>query len=457
MMNNLASRRRRGRSVAGSNRRGLESLEPRQLMTAVDATAAYSSFVNAAYQDILGRTADQTALTFWTQASRLDFVRLPLAEALTHSQEYYSNLVRQTYEQTFGRAPESAGLAYWSAQLQQGLSDEQFQAALLASTEFYARSGGDNLSWLNAVYQQELIRSPDATGGAYWDAQLAEGASRFEAAAAIAQGNEHARREVTEDFQHYLGRAPDEAALTAFASQLTSAFAHEDFVARLVATDEYFERQTGLSPTVVPVASPLDTAMNPGIASQIQQASPQVLFLGDSITWGWQNVGQSAWSQYYGSRNAVDAGVPADTTENVLWRLDHTDFSGVQPKLAIVQIGTNNLAVDSPAAISQGIAAIVDRLRQDLPGTKILLLGILPRGQAPNDALWQSAVQTNQSASLLADNQTVFYLDLSSIFLRSDGTLNADLFLPDRLHPDAQGYEAWAAAMENEVATLLSS
>ena len=426
-------------------------------MTAVDPTAAYAAFVNAAYQDVLGRAADQTALDFWTQASQLEMVRLPLAEALTHSPEYHAELVRQTYQQTLGRPADAAGLGFWTSLMQQGVGEEPLQAALVASNEFYARSGGDNASWLNAVFQQELNRSPDAAGAAYWSARLAAGASRFEAAAAVALSNEHARREVADDFQHYLGRAPDEAALAGFAGALNSTIAHEDFLARLVATDEYFAGRTGVSPTIVPVASPFDEAMNPGIALQIQQARPELLFVGDSITWAFQSIGQTAWNQYYGSRNAVDAGVPGDTTQNVLWRLDHVDFSGVRPKLAIVEIGTNNQSVDSPAEISQGVAAIVARLRQDLPDTKILLLGIFPRGQAPVDVFRENAAQTNQATSRLADNQNVFYLDVSATFLQPDGALNTALFLPDLLHPNAQGYQAWAAAMESKVASLLNS
>ena len=88
---------------------------------------------------------------------------------------------------------------------------------------------------------------------------------------------------------------------------------------------------------------------------------------------------------------------------------------------------------------------------------KILVLGILPRGFSPEDALRQNAVQANQATSRLADGQTVYYLDLSATFLHPDGTLNTSLFLPDLVHPNAQGYQAWAGAMESEVAALLRS
>lgn len=457
MTNDHERHRRRRRAGTGAKRRGLESLEPRQMMTAVDPAAVYSAYATAAYRDVLGRGADAAALSFWTQASQLNFARLPLAETLTHSAEYSANLVRHDYQQFFGRAPEAGALAYWTAQLQHGLSDERFEAALLASDEFYADSGGDNTPWLNAVYQQALGRSPDAAGAVYWRDRLGSGASRLEAALTIAAGNEHARREVAADFQHYLGRAADEAALSMFASQITTSLSDEEFIARLVATDEYFERQTGLSPTVVPVASPFDTAMNPAIAAQLQQQPPDVLFLGDSITWGWQNFGATTWNQSYGSRNAANAGVPADTTQNVLWRLDQYDFSAVHPKLAIVAIGTNNLGVDSPDAISAGVAAIVDKLHQESPATKILVLGIFPRGLSPSDTMRLYSAAANQTTSQQADNQTVFYLDLASTFLHSDGSLNTDLFLADAEHLNAKGYQAWAIAMENTVSALLKS
>ncbi|HVW36765.1 MAG TPA: DUF4214 domain-containing protein [Pirellulales bacterium] len=457
MTNHHESRRRRGRSGAAAICHSLESLELRQMMTAVDPAAVYSAYVTAAYHDVLGRGADAAALDFWTQASQLNFARLPLAETLTHSAEYSANLVRQDYQQVLGRAPEAGASAYWTAQLQRGLSDEQFAAVLLASDEFYASSGGDNASWLSALYQQALGRSPDAAGAAYWNDRLASGASRLETALAIAAGSEHARREVAADFQHYLGRPADESALSTFASQLTTSLSDEEFIARLVATDEYFERQTGVSPTVVPVASPFDTAMTPAIASQLKQQPPDVLFLGDSITWGWQTFGATAWNQFYGSRNAANAGVPADTTQNVLWRLDQYDFTTVHPKLAIVAIGTNNLGVDSPQAITAGVAAIVDKLHQASPATKILVLGIFPRGLAPSDTMRLYSAAANQTTSQLADNQTVFYLDLASTFLRSNGSLNTDLFLADAEHLNAKGYQAWANAMENTVSALLKS
>jgi beta-glucosidase len=434
---------------------GFEPLEPRRMMASSDPRAVYSTFVDATYQDLLGRTADPEALAFWTQTSQLEFARLPLAQTLAHSAEYSANLVRHDYQQFLGRTPEPGALAYWTAQLQHGLADEQFEAFLLASDEFYADSGGDNASWLAAVYQQALGRPADAGGAAHWNGRLASGASRLEAAHAIAASNEHARREVAADFQHYFGRTADEGALATFAAQLTTSLAHEEFIARLVATDEYFERQTGVSPTIVPIASPFDATMNPSIAAQLQQQKPDVLFLGDSITWGWQNFGAATWNKFYAARNALNAGVPADTTQNVLWRLAQYDFAAVHPRLAIIAIGTNNLGGDSPRAIAEGVAAIVDKLHHESPTTKILVLGIFPRGVSLADPFRVYSAATNQAIRQSVATRAALYLDLAPAFLRSDGALNADFFLTDGEHLNAKGYQAWANAMESVVEALL--
>ena len=423
----------------------------------MDATQIYATFVNAAYRDALGRTADSAALTFWTQPSELWAMRISFGGTLTHSDEFYANLVRQQYQQALGRQPEAEALAFWTVQLQQGVSDQQFQSALLVSSEFAARTGGDDSSWLNAAYQQILNRPLDSAGAAFWGRLLASGASRFDVAYAIASGVERARLEVVDDFQHYLGRAADVATLAYFVDQLTTTLTDEDFIAELIKTDEYFERQTGVSPTVVPVASPPDQALNPAIAAQLQQLRPNLLFLGDSLVWAWQNTGLATWNRFYAPRNSLNAGVPGDSTQNLLWRLGQFNFAGVQPKLAIVEIGTNNLGLDFTAEIAAGVAADVDKLRQQSPSTKILLLGIFPRGLSPGDPLRQNSTQANLMISRIADNQSVFYLDLSATFLRPDGTLDAHLFQPDLVHLTEQGYEAWAAAMENQVATLLAS
>lgn len=56
--------------------------------------------------------------------------------------------------------------------------------------------------------------------------------------------------------------------------------------------------------------------------------------------------------------------------------------------------------------------------------------------------------------STLADNKHVFWSDVNHVFLRQDGTINTDL-MPDLIHPDAEGAEAWVSAIEPLLSELL--
>ncbi len=181
-----------------------------------------------------------------------------------------------------------------------------------------------------------------------------------------------------------------------------------------------------------------------------------LLMIGDSITHGWEGGGKAAWDKYYANRKALNLGFSGDRTEQVLWRLDHGAIDGISPKAAVVMIGTNNTGhrKDNPEETAAGIKAILDKLAEKSPKTKVLLLAIFPRGESAKDELRLINDGVNERISKFADNQRVFYLDLSDKFLEDDGALPKSI-MPDVLHPNAKGYEIWAEAMEPTLAGLL--
>ena len=188
--------------------------------------------------------------------------------------------------------------------------------------------------------------------------------------------------------------------------------------------------------------------------ARVKKGNVDLIFIGDSITHGWEGGGHEVWQQFYGQRNAVNLGIGGDQTGHVLWRLDHGNIDGISPKLAVIMIGTNNSGRDKPKQIAAGVKAIVERLQTKLPETKILLLAIFPRGADDNDHLRQVNTKTNQIIAKLADGKKVCYLDIGPKFLKADGTLGKDI-MPDLLHPNPKGYEIWAEAIEPAVAKVL--
>src|SRR5271163_766009 len=93
-----------------------------------------------------------------------------------------------------------------------------------------------------------------------------------------------------------------------------------------------------------------------------------LLFLGDSITQGWHE--NSVWQRFYGPRHAANFGIGGDRTQHVLWRIQHGELDGIEPKATVIMIGTNNLGADTPDEIAQGIKSIVAQVRRRLPKTR---------------------------------------------------------------------------------------
>src|SRR5258707_694668 len=96
-----------------------------------------------------------------------------------------------------------------------------------------------------------------------------------------------------------------------------------------------------------PAPFPWEAPLHNFYASEARQTSANVVFLGDSITFGWGDaahpyVGTSTWDEQIAPLKAQNFGVPGDQTQNLVWRLQNGELAG-QPKVAVVLIGTNNL------------------------------------------------------------------------------------------------------------------
>ena len=216
-----------------------------------------------------------------------------------------------------------------------------------------------------------------------------------------------------------------------------------------------------LSPAVTPEpnahrverAEQLEQRVRDAVAAG--QAVPLV-FLGDSITEGWETAGAAAWASRYAPRGALNLGVGGDQTQHVLHRLRAGHLDGLAPRVLVLMIGTNNTGhgMQPPEEIRDGVAAILDELRQRMPRTRVLLLAIFPRGLRPDDLQRRNNEAVNALLPALCDGERVVWLDLGAAFTEADGTL-APAVMPDALHLSPDGYERWAAALAPELARLL--
>ena len=188
--------------------------------------------------------------------------------------------------------------------------------------------------------------------------------------------------------------------------------------------------------------------------AQAKEGSAQLVFLGDSITAGW-NSKKEIWDKAFGAYKPVNFGIGGDRTQHVLWRIENGELDGIKPKAAVVMIGTNNSGTDPAEGIAKGVTRIVETIRARQPQAKILLLAVFPRGEkASPNAGRDKLKQVNAIIAKLDDGKNVFFLDIGDKFLQPDGSLTKEI-MPDFLHLSVAGYQIWADAIGPKLAELM--
>jgi lysophospholipase L1-like esterase len=223
-----------------------------------------------------------------------------------------------------------------------------------------------------------------------------------------------------------------------------------------------------------------------------------VIFLGDSITHGWE--GQKAWQEHFGAFKPVNLGIGGDQTGHVLWRItEGHELDHLKPKAAVIMIGTNNIGGHTAPQIAGGIKAIVEELKHQKPHIKVLVLGVFPRGSSgdaersleqitdcikpineelknekpdltrlnalvrkleaqprtiPAAKLNKKVAEINAIIANLDDGKSVFYKDIGKDFLDPSGGLSNEI-MPDYLHLSAKGYDIWGKAIKGDIEKLV--
>jgi lysophospholipase L1-like esterase len=190
--------------------------------------------------------------------------------------------------------------------------------------------------------------------------------------------------------------------------------------------------------------------------ARAKQGNVNVLFLGDSITQGWEGNGKQVWKERYEPLHAANFGIGGDRTQHVLWRLRAgKELEGIHPKVVVLMIGTNNTGSNSPEDIAAGVTAIVQELSTQRPDAKLLLLGVFPRSPKTGDKIRDKIKDINERIAKLDDGKLVRYLDIGDKFLEKDGSLTKEI-MPDYLHLSPKGYTIWADAIQPSLDEMLN-
>lgn len=171
----------------------------------------------------------------------------------------------------------------------------------------------------------------------------------------------------------------------------------------------------------------------------------RVVFLGDSITDGWE------LNQYFPGKPYLNRGISGQITGQMVGRMKE-DVIDLQPSVLVVLAGTNDLARGVPSDTIKNNLSMIGTLAA-AHGITPVFASILPvsdhhKDKDPN----YERTRFRPPSEILALNRWIeemcqqkgfFYLDYHTAMVGADGELRADL-ADDGLHPNSEGYKIMA-------------
>jgi beta-glucosidase len=180
---------------------------------------------------------------------------------------------------------------------------------------------------------------------------------------------------------------------------------------------------------------------------------PELVFIGDSITARWP---AELLQERYGKHRPVNLGIGGDWVQNVFWRVQNGALQKAPIRVVVLLIGTNNLSNGfTPEEVADGIGRLITAIQERTPQSKVLLLGILPRGRSIDEAPFGERLrEVNARLATMADGRGVFFLDVGAKLAEPDGSIRPEV-MPDGLHVAGPGFTRWLDAMKPTLDQLL--
>ena len=142
----------------------------------------------------------------------------------------------------------------------------------------------------------------------------------------------------------------------------------------------------------------------------------------------------------------IPRGFGGSTMYDLWWYLERVVLK-YEPRAIVVYEGDNDIAAGAtPGDVRAVFDAIVIRIHERLPNAHVWVLSVKP--SPARWAIWPAMAETNERLrAACAVDERLHWVDVASAMLGPDGTPIPKLFLADRLHLNARGYDLWAAIL----------
>jgi len=199
-----------------------------------------------------------------------------------------------------------------------------------------------------------------------------------------------------------------------------------------------------------------------GKVAPVASNETRVVFMGDSITDGWQNP---KFGGFFPGKPYVDRGISGQTTPQMLIRF-RPDVIALHPKAVVILAGTNDIAGNTGPmtleTIEDNLMAMADLAKAN--SIKVVFASVLPisdYNQRDGKPIVRSTQRPPEKIKALnewmktyAANNKLTYLDYYSALVDDKGFLREDL-ADDGLHPNTKGYTIMTPLAEAAIARAL--
>ena len=168
---------------------------------------------------------------------------------------------------------------------------------------------------------------------------------------------------------------------------------------------------------------------------------PAVVFMGNSITDGWDN----AHPEFFTANNFACRGIGGQVTGQMRCRF-RADVSNLHPQAVVILAGTNDLAQNNGPITTQHIVENIISMAElaMAAGIRPIICSVLPAGKYP----WRTEIESvpekirdlNARLRQYASDRGLAWVDYYTAMDAGDGAMRSE-YTKDGVHPTPEGYD----------------
>ncbi len=171
-----------------------------------------------------------------------------------------------------------------------------------------------------------------------------------------------------------------------------------------------------------------------------------ILFIGSSSVARWKSLARD-FPEY----QVINRGFGGSQIADAVYYADRIVIP-YRPRMIVLRSGNNDInAGKSPEQVFEDFKGFVAKVRAKLPGTRIVFISI-----NPCPLRWANFSKESNANQLIraycTPARNLDYVDIVPGMLGPDGKPRPELYVSDRLHPNADGYKIWVDKLRRHLA-----